>query len=190
MVEWWTKSHEAIVELKMTRSDLKTMVEQSDKEYVFRDKLREFIELVAKLEIPLLVFSAGLGDVIHQLMTNHNLWKQDMALVSNTMVFDKNDVCVGFTEPLIHTLNKNEACLANDLHTAKIDNRESVILMGDSIGDLKIKHDVKLTVGFCNHNPEKFLEIYKEAFDVVLTDDTSLEFLIRLFTALAIRRYE
>jgi cytosolic 5'-nucleotidase 3 len=193
MVQWWSKAHDVVLELKMTRTDLENLVRQSDEEYVFRGQLREFLGLVSKHEVPLLVFSAGLGDVIHQLMKNHNLWTKDMALVSNMMVFDKYDVCVGFSEPLIHVLNKNEACLGNDLHAAKIDNRESVILMGDSIGDLKmadgIEHDVKLTIGFCNHDPEKLLELYKDAFDIVLTNDTSLEFMIRLISVLILNRH-
>ena len=62
------------------------------------------------------------------------------------------------------------------------------MLLGDSLGDLKMSdgmpHDVKLSVGLLNHDHDKLIETYKDAFDIVLTHDTSLEFFIRLLTCM------
>jgi HAD superfamily hydrolase (TIGR01544 family) len=186
MVEWWSKAHEAIMELKITRSQIKQIVQES--KFVFRPLLKDFIELVTRLQVPLLVFSAGLGDVIFEILTSSQMYTRDMAIVSNMMIFDDQETCIGFQDPLIHTLNKNEATLANDLHAAKIDDRQSVILMGDSLGDLKmadgIKHDVKLTIGFLNHDYENLTPIYLDSFDIVLTNDTSLEFVVMLLKSI------
>lgn len=54
------------------------------------------------------------------------------------------------------------------------------ILMGDSIGDLQmsagLKHNVQLTIGFCNHDKDIWLEKYAELFDVVVLDDSPMDF--------------
>jgi HAD superfamily hydrolase (TIGR01544 family) len=184
MVEWWTGAHDAILELKITKQDVVQMVKEA--KFVFRPMLHEFIDLVTELKVPLLVFSAGLGDVIRETLNAY--WTDDINIVSNRMIFDSNDVCVGFKDPLIHVFNKNEAGIANEQHALRIQSRSSVILMGDSLGDLKmadgIKHDVKLTIGFLNHDMDRLLPSYLDAFDIVLTNDTSLEFMIILLNCL------
>lgn len=48
-----------------------------------------------------------------------------------------------------------------------------------------IKCGVKLNVGFLNHDRENLEQKYLDAFDVVLTNDTSMEFVIRLINAVA-----
>ena len=62
------------------------------------------------------------------------------------------------------------------------------ILLGDSIGDLKmaagVKHDTKLTIGFLNHDEEKLLEQYAASFDVVILQDSPLDFVNHLVSVL------
>lgn len=58
---------------------------------------------------------------------DNGLWTDDMAIVSNRMVFE-NDVCVGFQDPLIHSLNKNEAGMSESVHAQKVSNRDNVVL--------------------------------------------------------------
>lgn len=51
--------------------------------------------------------------------------------------------------------------------------------MGDSLGDLKMSHgmahDVCLTVGFLNHDTDALLPQYQAAYDIVLLDDASMQ---------------
>ena len=93
--------------------------------------------------------------------------------------------------PIVHVLNKNEATALEGSHALKIKNRSSVVLLGDSIGDLKMadgmSHDVKLTVGFLNHDYHNLIKKYRESFDIVLTNDASLELFIRLVYAISRR---
>ena len=67
------------------------------------------IESCKENKIPLLVFSAGLGDIIREIMLQANLFSSNMHIVSNMMIFDEENVCVGFKDPLVHVFNKNEA---------------------------------------------------------------------------------
>ncbi|KAJ3359524.1 hypothetical protein HDU91_004902 [Kappamyces sp. JEL0680] len=186
MIAWWTAAHDNVVSLCLERKDIAEIVQES--RFVFRPRLREFLDLLESKQIPLLIFSAGLHDIIYEILHSQpNLWKEHMDIVSNKMIFNEHDICVGFEDPLIHVLNKSEAGMGKD-HHAKIAHRSSVIVMGDSLGDLAmadgVAHDVKLTIGFLNHDYDRLLPVYLDAFDIVLTNDTSLEFLLVLLSHL------
>ncbi|KAJ3319646.1 hypothetical protein HDV06_006139 [Boothiomyces sp. JEL0866] len=184
MIEWWTKEHEILVSLGLTRKDLEGCVDQNP--VTFRPFLKELIDLATDLNVPFLVFSAGLGDVIEIVLKKAGLFTRDMAIVSNRMEFSQDKI-VGFKDPLIHTLNKNEAAMDGE-HYDKVKDRDNVILMGDSIGDLHmadgIPHKTKLTVGFLNTDVDKLRDLYLQKFDIVLTNDTTLETLFLLLQVL------
>lgn len=187
MEEWWTKAHQFIIDSKLTRHDIKNMVE--DSKIIFRPLLKEFIHLASMASMPMLVFSAGLGDVIEEILkAKEGHWNDGMAIVSNRMIF-QDDRVIAFSEPTIHVLNKKEATMQEDwLHGLKIAERKSVILLGDSLGDLGmadgIHHNMRLSVGFCNFDIDARLPTYMDMFDIVLTNDTSFALLNKILEAI------
>jgi 5'-nucleotidase len=186
MTEWWTKAHDIIVGEKVSKDEISKMVSETN--IVFRPLLKEFIAMATMRKIPLLVFSAGIADLIKEiLLKDPGYWTEDMAIVSNVMKFDENGICVGFEDPLIHVMNKNEAGLPEKVHYEKVVNRDNVILMGDHLGDLQmgdgIRHDVKLTIGFLNNDIDRQLDLYANSFDIVITNDASLEYVILILAA-------
>ena len=61
----------------------------------------------------------------------------------------------GFHGTLIHVFNKNEDALHKSDYFEKLFHRDSIILMGDSLGDLRMAHGAAecrniLTFGFLN----------------------------------------
>ncbi len=80
--------------------------------------------------------------------------------------------------------NKNEASVAQTKHYDAIRDRRNVILLGDSLGDLRmadgLKHDVSLTIGFLNHDVDAWLPKYLDAFDIVLTNDVAMDVIVDL----------
>lgn len=58
----------------------------------FRDKVKEFTDLLSQNHIPLLIFSAGLGDVIQLLLQRFSMDTNNVRVVSNFMRFN-NEVC-------------------------------------------------------------------------------------------------
>lgn len=64
-------------------------------------------------------------------------------------------IMVGFKGKLIHMFNKNEDAIHSSDYFEKLYNRTNVILMGDSIGDIKMALGVPqpssvLKIGFLN----------------------------------------
>ncbi|ORY36751.1 HAD-superfamily hydrolase [Rhizoclosmatium globosum] len=180
MEEWWTLAHERITHLKLSRADLHDIVAKTEAPVVFRDGVFDVVKVCHQLDMPFLVFSAGIYDVIKEILEQNSLKLPNVHIVSNRMKFDAQDVCVGFEDPLIHTFNKNESGVHGAPYQAAIESRPNVILMGDSLGDLNMKdgvaHDTSLTIGFLNHDTDTYLQKYLDAFDVVVLDDSPMAF--------------
>lgn len=62
MKEWWSKAHELLIETGMKRNDIVKAVEECDVR--MRDNAVELIEFCRDNNVPFLLFSAGLGDVL------------------------------------------------------------------------------------------------------------------------------
>ncbi len=144
------------------------------------DGTKELVDLMEKHSVPMLVFSAGLGDIIDMSLQAHNLMRSNMKVISNYMEFDESDRLVRFSPQLIHMFNKNESALRNSSYFQELSHRHNVILMGDSMGDLRMAHGVEppstvLNIGFLNDKIDERLSAFKEKFDIVLTDDQTLE---------------
>ncbi|KAI8997276.1 pyrimidine 5'-nucleotidase [Pilobolus umbonatus] len=177
MIQWWTEAHESIIRQRLTRQDIEQMPEEISVD--MRPCLDKLIKTCNAASIPFLVFSAGIGDVIRSLLRKSNSMYDNMHIVSNMMIFDENDVCVGFEDPLIHIFNKSEFQLESSPYHKMIEERKNVILLGDSTGDLQmsqgIQHELCFNIGFLNHNIEELEPTYLEAFDIVIEGDANME---------------
>ena len=132
-------------------------------------------------EVPVLVLSAGVGDLINHIMDHFGVLHSNVKLVSNFLKFDEEGNIVGLKgeeSELIHMYNKAETVRKRSEEASE---RKNVIVLGDSLGDLHMAAGVKdpnvvLTIGFLNNNIESSLETYKENFDIVLVDDQTMSF--------------
>lgn len=65
-----------------------------------------------------------------------------------------------------------------------ISERNNVILLGDSLGDLGMVNDLDVNciikIGFLNKDIENKLELYKDKFDIVITGDGSINYINKL----------
>ncbi|AEC09569.2 Pyrimidine 5'-nucleotidase eukaryotic [Arabidopsis thaliana x Arabidopsis arenosa] len=204
MEEWWGKTHELLIEGGLTYDAIKKSVANSS--IAFREGVSELFEFLEKKEIPVLIFSAGLADVIEEVLRqNLDRTFKNVKIVSNRMVFNDDGQLVSFKGKLIHVLNKNEHALdmAAPLHdrlgvdigeedeeNVNMKERRNVLLMGDHLGDLRMSdgldYETRISIGFLNDNIEKSLESYRESFDLVYLNDApmwgALELVSRLFS--------
>jgi len=197
----WEKTHGLLIEGGLTYEDIKKSV--SDAAIAFRDGVVELFEYLEERDIPVLVFSAGLADIIEEVFRQklHRPFK-NVKVVSNRMVFNEEGRLVSFKGKTIHVLNKNEHALdmAAPVHdnlgdpNGSIDDyslvrkRTNVLLLGDHIGDLGmsdgLNYENRIAVGFLNANIEKSLNDYSKAFDVVYLNDAPMRGVVELVSEL------
>ncbi|NWR88520.1 5NT3B nucleotidase, partial [Furnarius figulus] len=178
MVEWWTRAHELLVQQKIHKGDIAQIVRES--EAMLRDGFKEFFDQLHKNNIPLFIFSAGVGDVLEEIIRQANIFYPNVKVVSNYMDFDDDGVLVHFKAPLIHTFNKNNTVLQGTECFQQLSKRTSIILLGDSMGDLTMADGIPnveniLKIGFLNDKVEEQREKYLDAFDIVLESDETLD---------------
>lgn len=199
MEEWWAESHRLIIKGGLTFQTIQRSVANAN--IGFRNGTAEIFELLEKHDVPVLIFSAGLADIIEEVL-RQKLKRNfpNVQVVSNRMDFDDTGRLVGFKGRVIHVLNKNEHALEmnstlpkngtiegvnmDSVEAEKVLHRTNVVLLGDHLGDLRMSEGVdcenRITVGFLNDNVEQQLEDYVEKFDIVLLNDASMDKVMRL----------
>jgi 5'-nucleotidase len=63
--------------------------------------------------VPVLVFSAGLGDVVQGIMRYYSINKINVHVISNFFKTDESENIIGFQDTLIHIYNKNQHAIEN-----------------------------------------------------------------------------
>ena len=150
MKEWYQKHIGLFVKYKITEEIFKNAA--TDLRIMeFRPGAKEFIKFLHDNNIPLIIISAGIGNFI------------------NKIIF-KDGIAVGVDTNIIHSLNKNEVSLPDNIKE-KLSNRKNVLLLGDQISDLRMvdksKHDHVYTNCFlCDENKSE-LEVIRKQFDIV-----------------------
>ncbi|XP_064844500.1 cytosolic 5'-nucleotidase 3-like [Oncorhynchus masou masou] len=178
MVEWWTKAHTLLVQQRIRKDLLKDMVKESDA--MLREGYQMFFDHLQEHSIPLLIFSAGLGDVLEEVIRQAGVFHPNVKVFSNYMDFDETGVLKAFKGELIHIYNKREGALQNTGHFQELKSRHNVLLLGDSLGDLTMADGVHsmeniLKIGFLNDKVEERKTSYLNAYDIVLVKDETME---------------
>lgn len=177
MIEWWTKAHDLLETCAIYRDTIHQSVATSTAK--LRDGCSWFFDELKNYEVPLLIFSAGIGDIIEEIIKQQSTLHDNMHIVSNYMKYNDEGKMIGFKNDIIHIYNKNENAIHGSDYFQNIEHRTSMILMGDSIGDLHMADgaevDHKLKIGFLNHRVEESLDLYKRKYDIVLVEDETLD---------------
>lgn len=176
MEEWWEKHHRLILECGLTKNDLLDII--NTEKVQLREGYKTFFKILKLSKIPLLIFSAGLGDLINLYLEKENLLTKNVHVVSNFFKFDPDGKAVSCAPKLIHVFNKNEVEIKTTNYFKAVKDRKNVLLLGDNFGDIQmtdgIKHENILRIGFLNDNEAEQLRDYLEKFDVVITGDADL----------------
>ncbi|XP_060945986.1 cytosolic 5'-nucleotidase 3-like isoform X4 [Limanda limanda] len=177
MVEWWTQAHELLVQQEIRKDKLAIVVQQS--EAMLREDFQLFFDHLHEHSIPLLIFSAGIGDVLEEVIRQAGVFHPNVKVFSNYMDFDECGVLKAFKGVLIHIYNKREGALLNTGHFEELRARPNVVLMGDSLGDLTMADGVQdmeniLKIGFLNDKVDERKQSYLDSYDIVLIKDETL----------------
>ncbi len=186
MEEWWKKHYELMVECGMQKKIIEEIISLG--QLKTRDGFDIFIDSLEKSNVPLLIFSAGQGDMIKEFLTQNKKLTSNVHLISNFYTFNDEGRVIGYKTPFIHTFNKNEVAIKETPYYQEIKEHRHVILLGDQIADLDmshgIEHDTIITIGFLNIDREDLFNEFSEKYDVVILDDGSLEYVNELIQTL------
>uniref|UniRef100_A0A8D2MA73 5'-nucleotidase, cytosolic IIIB n=1 Tax=Zonotrichia albicollis TaxID=44394 RepID=A0A8D2MA73_ZONAL len=154
MVEWWTKAHELLVQQKIHKSDIAEIVRES--------------EAMLRYRLGVVVLSFG-----------HGVDTMELRAVCLSVPCAQG-ILTHFKGPLIHTYNKNNSVLQGSGYFQQLSTRTSIILLGDSMGDLTMADGVPsveniLKIGFLNDKVEERRKKYLDSYDIVLESDETLD---------------
>lgn len=148
----------------------------------FRPGAKEFIEFLHKMNIPLVIISAGLGNFIECFLRNNGVYYDNIYVASNKIIFE-NGEATGVGDNIIHSLNKNEVSIPDDIKR-KLEGRDRVLLLGDQKSDLlmvdEASHEKVIKIGLLTKETVDLKDSYVEDFDIVLNPEESYEDLINM----------
>lgn len=170
MSNWWKAHINLFYEFGLKEESIKKSIKEGGLKY--REGAKEFLNKMKVLGVPVIIISAGIGNVIEEFLKNENDYYDNIKIVSNFIAFE-NGLIKEITGGTIHSLNKNIVRL-DDESKENLKNRENILLLGDGVGDLKMvsKENIQntITIGFLDEKIEENLKVYNENFDIVLTN--------------------
>lgn len=177
MNDWMTAAEQLLKGIEFDPKELSEVAKKYSTP--LRDGTKDLFDKLNKANVPVLVFSAGLGDVVEAILTTHEVLFNNVKIISNFLKYDGEKIDGFKNEKLIHVFNKNEHALEQDYFKV-IEGRQHVLLMGDSTGDASMVDGMEdtvavLKIGFLYDKVEESLANYMEAFDIVLVDDQTMQ---------------
>lgn len=184
MHDWWTNHFRILIKYGLSKKDIQDVVDS--RKVSLREGFSDFNDILRTNNVPLIIMSSsGLGkESIEMYLRKENKLSDNIYTISNTYEWDENGKAIGVKEPIIHTMSKKEVSLKRLPVFNKIEERKNVILLGDSLSDTDMiegfDFDNIIKVGFLNEEVEEMKEIYSEKYDVLITNDSSMEFVNEL----------
>ena len=174
LMEWYVKALNYMCHPKFTRESVQRMVAlKSDKIY-FKKNLAKFYEKLIELNIPIIIVSGGIKEIIIEVLKLLNIKGLDnyikrkrIHFIANEFFFDENDKGIGYNKDVVYGFNKSEH--VKKLVDQNFQNIENVFVFGDldtdykSIEKLNLNKDKNVIgIGFVYFYPE---EIKNKDFD-------------------------
>ena len=173
MEKWYKDVLDLYYEYGLTKEKLEKSVRESN--LVFRDNAQDFLKSMYSHNIPVIILSAGIGNVIEQFLKDNHCYYGNIFVISNFIIFNDKGEMERFKNKIIHTTNKTtKGNLPQELEK-QINTKKTILLLGDIIDDKKMVEKENwsktISIGLPNDDTDSNLELYKNNFDIVLTDN-------------------
>jgi 5'-nucleotidase len=186
MFEWWKAHKNLLVDSGFSKRIVEECVgEMIDEKYPeFREGVIEFLKNLGENEIPLIIMTASLGDLVSEFMDRNGVFSDNVHVIGNGFNYDSEGNAVS-VKKIIHVFNKHEMEIRELPIYLELVERKNVLLLGDSLGDVKMvggfDYDGLIKIGFLNGNVDDNLNKYKKEYDVVILDDGDFSFVNGFF---------
>ncbi len=175
MREWATKSFSVLIKYIKSEKIIKDSIKGAN--LYLREGAKEFLELMHNKNIPVIIMSAGVGNIIEEFLKDNNCLYKNIYIVSNFFKFPNGKAHLDINN-IIATSNKEYKRIPKEVQD-KIKDKKCSLLLGDLIEDLKMQRkdnlSKTLTIGFLDENIEESIEKYNDNFDIVLTNNSSFD---------------
>ena len=169
-VEWWDKAHEIMVRHgQPSRPLIPRLVHEA--KMIPRPGALELLKRLEELNVPVLIVSAGLSDVIEEFLRQYGALSENVTVCSNRLNYAADSAPKSVApEPPITSFTKAYAYSSASSFFAQHTSRRSLIVLGDSLTDVdaskNVPYDHCLSIGFLNARPDGLR--HAETFDAVV----------------------
>lgn len=172
-VEWWDKAHSLMVRYGMPKRQLIPRLVREAKMQP-RPGALELLKRLEELQIPVLIVSAGLSDIIEEFLRQHGALSENVTVCSNRLNYEADSTPKSVApDPPITSFTKAYAYSSASSFFKQHETRKNLIVIGDSVTDVdplhKVPYENSLSIGFLNHRPDGMA--HAKAFDAVVLED-------------------
>ena len=172
MEQWYQESMDILYQYQLTYSKLQKALQKENMQ--FRKGAKEFLDKLQQEKVPVIILSAGIGNVIEEFLKKYQCYHDNIFIISNFIQF-KEDNMQKFTAPMLHSMNKKVKGSLPDKLQNTVKEKQYVILCGDIIEDIQMiekeELDKAITIGFLNNKLDENLKFYNQNYDIVLTEE-------------------
>ena len=201
--EWYKLSLINMSNEKINKEAFKKMVELSFENIKFRNEFKTLLEMLIKENIPIIIISGGIKEIIIETLRTLNidgfesyLDNKRLIVIANSLL-DENDKIKNWNErenDIIYPFNKN-IIIKKDLEKY-FTGFKNIIIVGDLISDYKSIDEIEINkeenvigFGFLEYNPKKLkhdfnykndsmFKEYSNVFDAVFVNDQGYQYII------------
>lgn len=170
LMEEWTSKQLELLSMGINKELFEHLLKYSSN-IKFRKGIDKFYKKMYQLNVPIIVISAGLGNVVKEAIKINNCLYDNVHIISNMVIFDNGFKIDG---SVVNSVNKDNLFIPENIKK-EVDNRNTAILFGDQISDLtcleNFKTEKQLMVGFLNDETSKDFDKYIQHFDIVCSED-------------------
>lgn len=183
MFEWWSKHYELLIKSGLDEKTMSKAIADIIKTgtIALRKGADIFLKTLNQNKIPVIIMSSsGIGNMVVDFLKLQNLMLDNTHFIGNTLKFNKEGKFLGIADnKIIHVFNKHEVEIKNLPIYKEVKDRKNIILLGDTISDLGmlegLDYNNLIKIGFYNY-PEENLDDFKKNFDIIITNDSSFEY--------------
>lgn len=179
MYKWYQNHAELLVKYNLQEKDINEISQNNS--IILRGGVVNFFKYTNKNNIPVIIISAGISNVIKGVLKKYNCFFNNVYVISNIFKF-KEGKLKSLRNNIIHSLNKNKVEVPPKIKEI-LQNKDQAIIIGDNTGDtlMKVKENSKtFKIGFLNYNDNLKLQEFKKYFDVIYTDKNDFNDIIKL----------
>ena len=175
MKEWATKTFTLLSKYLVSEKIIDDSLQNANLK--LRDGVKGFLHNLYEKNIPVVIMSAGVGNLIKRFLEKEGVLYDNILLISNFFEFKENKTYID-TEKLMASSNKDYSKIPKDVRKI-LDKKDGILLCGDIVEDIRMidnkQRNKTLAIGFLDHNVENNLEIYNNNFDIVLADNETFD---------------